>query len=170
MYKMEEIIMNTIIAAVITASATLIGIFIIEAIYGKRIFSKLEKHDETDGSAHVKLSNEHLELKLNTKSIFQLSQKIESKVENMDKAMSTEKETKRLQFENLSDKQKEMKLSLDKLVGFADELEKVNMYNAKLTRELNELQMENNEIRIQNRKLREKIRKMDRDDEYDISR
>lgn len=162
--------MSGVIATIVPAATAILVVLLGDLLFGTKIFKRLEKHDDADEAAHIKQSNEHMELKLNTKSIYQLSQKIESKIENIDKVIVTEKETKRILFENLTDKQKEMKYSLDKLLGFADEMEKVNLHNTKLTRELNDLQLENNELRYQNKRLKERIREIEHDDEYDISR
>ena len=151
---MEDIIMNTIVSAIITASATLIGIFFIETLYGKKIFSKLEKHDEIDISGHQNLSKEHMELKNNANNILQINQKIENKIETIDRTLFTEKESKKMQFDSLSDKQKEMKNSLDRIVGFADEWQRVSLQNTNLQKEIEEFKNENQILKSQNRELR----------------
>ncbi|MHB8065772.1 MAG: hypothetical protein ACYDG2_24665 [Ruminiclostridium sp.] len=155
--------MNTIVSA----SATLIGIFIIETLYGKRTFNKLEKHDDVSGSDHKRLSDEHNELKNNSNNILQIGQKIDNKLIKMDKMLEVEKESKQMKFDSLSEKQKEMKNSLDKIVGFADEWERVSFQNTRLRREFEELQQENQALRAENRKLRDRIDDLEQDNEYE---
>ena len=159
--------MYTVLAAAITAVFTLLAVVIVEIIYGKRIFSKLEKHDESDDKFHNTLSKEHYELKNNSDNILKLNTSIASKILNIDKILFAEKETKKLQLESLSDKQKEMKSSLDKLVGYADELEKVSLQNARLWRENESLRQENEELRIIIRRQKDKIIDLEHDYEYE---
>jgi len=159
--------MNTIVSAIITASATLIGIFIIETLYGKKTFNKLEKHNEDSSLGHQRLSHEHMDLKNNSNNILQIGQRIDNKLIKIDKMLEVEKESKQMKFDSLSDKQKEMKNSLDKIVGFADEWERVSFQNNRMRIEIVELQQENQVLRAQNKKLRERTNNLEHDNEYE---
>lgn len=163
----EDIIMDAIVSAIITASATLLGIFIIETLYGKKIFNKLEKHDDSSGLYHQNLSKEHLELKINTNNILEANKEIKTKLYDVDMFLKTEKENKLIQFENLTDKQKEMKSSIDKLAEFSEEFQRISLLNSKLLHEVNNLQYENEQLIIQNRRLRDRVNDLEQDEQYE---
>ena len=163
----EDIIMDAIVPAIITASATLIGIFFIETLYGKRIFSKLEKHDDGTDSYHQKLSREHMELKINSNNVLEANKEIKTKLYDVDMFLKTEKENKKIQFDNLSDKQKEMKSSIDKLAEFSEEFQRISLLNSNLLHEVNSLQYENKQLKIQNRRLRDRVDDLEQDDQYE---
>lgn len=170
--------------AIISAATAIIVVVLGDLLSGARTLKRLEKHDEKNNLDHQEQLREHKQqnhdhkvlldessnLKIDSKLLLKLSEKMNGKIETIDKTLFSEKETKKMQYESLSDKQKEMKNSLDKLIGFADELEKVNLHNAKIQRELNDLLLENKELRMLNRRLREKIHEIQHGDEYEISR
>lgn len=164
---MEQIVIQTMVTAIITASAVLIGLFVIEILYGKRIFSKLEKHDDGTDSYHQKLSREHMELKNDSNNILEVNKEIKTKLYDVDMFLKTEKENKKIQFDNLADKQKEMKSSIDKLSEFSEEFQRISLLNSKLLHEVNSLQYENKQLKIQNRRLRDGVDDLEQDDQYE---
>ena len=164
---MEQIVIQTMVTAIITASAVLIGLFVIEILYGKRIFSKLEKHDDGTDSYHQKLSREHMELKNDSNNILEVNKEIKTKLYDVDMFLKTEKENKKIQFDNLADKQKEMKSSIDKLSEFSEEFQRISLLNSKLLHEVNSLQYENKQLKIQSRRLRDGVDDLEQDDQYE---
>lgn len=164
---MEQIVIQTTVTTIITAIAILIGLFVTEILYGKRIFGKLEKHDDGTGSHYQKLSREHMELKNDSNNILEVNKEIKTKLYDVDIFLKTEKENKKIQFDNLSDKQKEMKSSIDKLAEFSEEFQRISLLNSKLLHEVNSLQYENEQLKIQNRRLRDGVDDLEQDEQYE---
>jgi len=108
-----------------------------------------------------------MDLKNNSNNILQIGQRIDNKLIKIDRMLEVEKESKQMKFDSLSDKQKEMKNSLDKIVGFADEWERVSFQNNRMRIEIVELQQENQVLRAQNKKLRERTNNLEHDNEYE---
>lgn len=160
--------MTGVIAAIISAGTAILVVLLGDLLSGSKIFKKLEKHDEVDGSSHQKLSKEHMILINNTNNILHENQKIETKIDEANILLKTEKEMKLAQLASLTDKQKEMTQSIDKLTSFSDEFQRLSLHNTKLIREVDDLQQENKELRANNRKLRDRINDLEQDYEYEV--
>lgn len=153
--------MTSIVVAVISAGTAIVVLILGDLLFGSKILKMLERHNESGCSSHQTLISDHNRqeqdhnkllddtntLKIDSKIILKISEKIDGKIETIDRNLFTEKENKRLQIESLTDKQREMKNSIDRLVGFADEFEKISLENSKLWRENEDLNEENKELR-----------------------
>lgn len=153
--------MTGIIAAIVSAGTTIAVLLIGYLLFGSKILKVLEIHNDSEGIDHKTMLSDHNDqksnhekiladtntLKLDSKIILKISEKIDGKIETIVKNLFKEKENKRLQIENLSDKQREVKISIDKLEGFAGELEKISLENTGLWRENETLNEENRELK-----------------------
>ncbi len=175
--NLEEFMTTTIISAVTAIVVVILG----DLLSGVRSLKKLEKHDEKGNSCHQELLHDHKrqdsdhnkliqdseKIKTNSKLLLNLSEKIGGRIENIDKLLATEKEIKKLEYDSLTDKQKEMKSSLDKLIGFSEELQSVSFHNTRLLRENEILRAENEELRGILHKQKKKIMDLEHDYEYE---
>ncbi|WP_027629283.1 hypothetical protein [Ruminiclostridium cellobioparum] len=145
--------MTSVFIGLVSAGTTIIVLILGELLFGSKILSLIERHRTIIISAHDNQAADHnriLEdtnaLRVDNRIILKISENLNGKIEAIDKDLLNEKENKRLQFESLSDKQREIKNSLDRLVSFSDEFEKKSMENSKLWREKEELKEENREL------------------------
>ncbi len=175
--NMEEFMTTTIISAVTAILVVILG----DLLSGVRSLKKLDKHDEKGNSCHQQLIYDHKrqdsdhnkliqdseKIKTNSKLLLNLSEKIGGRVENIDKLLATEKEIKKFAYESLTDKQKEMKNSLDKLIDFSEELQKVSYQNTMLLRENEILRAQNKELRVILQQQKKKTMDLEHDYEFE---
>ncbi len=144
--------MTSVFIGIISAGTTIIVLILGELLFGSKIISLIERHramisDHNNQTAdHNKILEDTNALRVDNKIILKISENLNGKIESIDKNLLNEKENKQLQFESLSDKQREMKKSIDQLVDFADEFKNISLENSKLWREKEELKEENKEL------------------------
>lgn len=189
----EQLIVESIIVALITASATVISVVLVEVLFGRRTFKLLGKHAEKSDSnhnthtkenadlskehgqlstehkglsgEHEKLSGEHKVLLERAAHIITNTTVISQSVQSIDKTLVESKAMNQLRYENLTDKQREIKDSVEKLKGFADELQKVNLLNKQLQAKIDELAKENEEHINRNHEMLRKIQQLTQENE-----
>ena len=144
--------MASVFIGIISAGTTIIVLILGELLFGSKILSLLERHraiirDHNNQTAdHNRILEDTNALRVDNKIILKISENLNGKIESIDKNFLNEKENKQLQFESLSDKQREMEKSIDRLVGFADEFKNISLENSKLWHEKEELKEENKEL------------------------
>lgn len=163
--------MMGVISAIISACTAILVVLLYHLLSGSKILKRLKNmfgiHRRQDYD-HNKLLEETRNLKFDSKNILSLSKKLNGKIETIDRTCFTEKENKKIKYDSLSDKQRELKNSIDTLTGFADELEKVTLQNLRLWRENEDLKKENEELKRIIRMQKIRITELKKDDEYEM--
>ncbi len=151
----EIITMKDIIIALISAAVAVICVVLTEILYGKRTFDLLKEHyDECSNNKnglsndHNKLSNEHKDIVGIQKSIYEKLKETDGKVFKINNLLIEEKTAQSLRYENLNDKQKDIKQYVLKIEDMARDWEN----QATIIKNLQE----------ENIQLKEKIIKLER--------
>lgn len=179
--------MESIITAVISAGAALVGVIIIEIFTGKRTYDRVNAHSKESREHHNKLNdkcaelkNEHTvrsreheglagEHKLLLKHADDLSfstKLISQRVQSIDSLLKTAHTAEQLRYDNLTDKQRGIKDSVDRLRDFADELQKVNLQNRHLQAQIDEMRSENEGHIARNHEMLRTIQQLTNENEY----
>ena len=152
---MEEFIMEQIISACITGGAAIIGVILMEWLLGKRTFELLSKHNDDShnfskdlSKEHGKLIEDHVKLYQNQKHFNEKQNDIYNKVVDINTLMCEEKTAQSLRYENLNDKQKDIKQYVMKIEDMARDWEN----QATIIKNLQD----------ENRQLRERISELEK--------
>lgn len=153
----EQIIMQSIVVAIITAATTLLGVVLVEILFGRKTYKLLDLHSQKSESIaeknhgehddlskeHDSLSHEHEVLSGDHKVLLERAANlsadtkvISTNVQAIGQSLSAAHAAEQVRYDNLTDKQRSIKDSIDKLKDFSGELERVNLKNVQLQNEL----------------------------------
>lgn len=175
---MEEFIMEQIISACITGGAAIIGVVLIEWLLGKRTFELLSKHNDDShnfskdlskehnelSKEHGRLIGDHIKLYQNQKHFSEKQNDMYNKVVNINTLICEEKTAQSLRYENLNDKQKDIKQYVVKIEDMARDWENQATIIKNLQNENRQLRERISELEKQN--IRQKTDK-DRTDYFE---
>lgn len=148
--KMFYDVITTVTAIVII----FLSISLIYILQNRKTTKKADIQNEPDYLLHQQLTNcyqEQQSFLFDLKLLLNIVRKLDDKIEAIDKNLYLECAIRSISTKDIIERQKEMNISLDKLVRFVDS------QNSKLRYEIKNLQQENIELRLQNRKLRNQI-------------
>lgn len=163
----ETISMKDLIIALVTASAAVIGVVLVEILFGRRTYGLLEKHDDNCSGCKDKLSKEHKDLsgehaKLseqnitilnNQKVLFSKQDESSGIISEINNMLHEDKVDQKYLRENMNEHQKDMKESFDNIQAIFDDWRNQIITIDRLQERLQEREMEIERLKRENREL-----------------
>lgn len=172
----ETITMKDLILALASASAAVIGVVLVEILFGRRTYGLLEKHDEKCSDykdnlskehndlskEHNSLSKEHMELVNNQRLIYDRQNETANKIFEINNMLHEDKVDQKYLRENMNEHQKSMKESFDNINAIFTDWKNQIIIIERLQEELRNKDMEIERLKGENREL-QKYKKRERD-------
>jgi DNA repair exonuclease SbcCD ATPase subunit len=152
--------MKDLIIALVTASAAVIGVVLVEILFGRRTYGLLEKHGDRTEVIKEHLSKEHSSLSKEHVLIMERVANILSGVNNINTVVIEEKQSQSLRYDSLTDKQKDLKMQLQSIELLARDWERQSLEIKTMAKDLSELKELNEKLMEENYELKEQLRKI----------
>jgi len=166
--------MKDLIIALVTASAAVIGVILVEILFGRRTYGLLEKHDDKCSGhkdnlskEHNNLSKEHMELVKNQKLIYTKQNETSSIISEINNMLHEDKVDQKYLRENMNEHQQDMKESFDNIQVIFDDWKNQIITIDRLQERLHERDREIERLERENRELK---REKERNRDYDRGR
>lgn len=164
----EIITVKDLIIAIVAAASAIIGVVLVEIVFGKRTYSLLEKHNDKSGDyketlskehsdlskEHSDLSKDHNNIKANQKLIYNMQKETDDKIIKINDMLLEDKVHQEYLRANLNNHQTNMKESFDNINAIFEDWKKQIIIIERLQEQLDEKDIEIERLIDENKKLK----------------